>query len=339
MQLYFYGWILDRRLRYMSYVWTSNTSLGQTSQVVVAGNLTFRFNERLTLGAGVSGLPGVRTTEGTFPYWFGADTRHLADEYFRPSYSTGLFADGQIARGLQYKAMWANNLSQFGIDAGQLDNSPDTLSASLIWMPTTGEFGRQGGFGDFDAHDKLATRLAVHFTRSDENRQSQPNTDAFENVQIRVSDGSVIFTPGLFAEGLQVEAATYRMLSIDGGVKYRGLSFDVEIYRRIIDDFDVRGPGALPFERLRDTGFQIHASAMAIPSTVQVYAGASRVFGEYGDPRDFRTGLTFFPWRNQVVRWNFEFLHLTRSPVGAASYPYGVGSTGPVFHSNFMVWF
>ena len=166
---------------------------------------------------------------------------------------------------LSYQAMLGNNLSQYGIDAGQLDNGLNTVAAALVWLPTTGEFGRRGGFGDFDAHDTVATRLAVHVTRSNETRQGQPNNDAFDNVQIRVSDGSVIFSPGLFAPGVQIEDATYRLFSMDGGIKYRGVSIDAEHYWRRIDSFTVRGTGVLPFSDLRDNGFQIQASAMAVP--------------------------------------------------------------------------
>lgn len=67
-------------------------------------------------------------------------------------------------------------------------------------MPTTHEFGR--GIGDYEMHDKLATRLGAHFAHSTETRQGQPNTDAFDNVQIRISDGNVIFAPGLVYAGL-----------------------------------------------------------------------------------------------------------------------------------------
>jgi Protein of unknown function (DUF3011) len=85
MQVYFFGWLLSKKFRYTSYVWTSNTSLGQTTQVVVAGNLSYRFNDYLTLGGGISALPGVRSTSGSFPYWLSVDSRLIADEYFRPS--------------------------------------------------------------------------------------------------------------------------------------------------------------------------------------------------------------------------------------------------------------
>ena len=39
MMFYFFGWFLDPALPLPGYVWTSNSSQGQTPQVVVAGNL------------------------------------------------------------------------------------------------------------------------------------------------------------------------------------------------------------------------------------------------------------------------------------------------------------
>jgi hypothetical protein len=66
-------------------------------------------------------------------------------------------------------------------------------------------------------------------------------------------------TPGTF------EDATYQMVSFDGGLKYKGLSFDAEYYWRRLDNFTTRGQGALPFADLRDTGFQLLASAMVVP--------------------------------------------------------------------------
>lgn len=335
--IYFYGWLLDPKFRYLTYVWTSNTSLGTTSQVVVAGNLTYQFSPHFTLGAGIASLPGVRSTEGNFPHWLSVDSRLIADEFLRPSYTTGLFARGSIAKGLHYDAMLGNNLSQFGIDAGQLDNDLDTFSMAITWMPTTGEFGKSGAFGDFEGHDKVATRVGGHFTRSDESRQAQPTTDAFDNVQLRISDGNVIFAPGLFAPGTQIDEATYRMWSLDAGVKYRGIAAEGEYYNRTMDNFVVRGP--LPFTALHDTGFQLQASAMPIAQQLQAYVAGSKVFGEYGDPSDFRAGVNVYPWKNQVIRWNVEFLNVNRSPVGAMNLPYSVGMNGPVFHSSLMVWF
>jgi hypothetical protein len=42
----FKGWLFDEKFRYLWYIWTSNTSQGDPAQVVVAGNLGYRFNMR-----------------------------------------------------------------------------------------------------------------------------------------------------------------------------------------------------------------------------------------------------------------------------------------------------
>ena len=97
-------------------------------------------------------------------------------------------------------AMFANNLSTLGVSAAQLDNRMDTQSYSIQWLPSTGEFGLWGTFGDYDDHQIVATRVGVHFTHSLEEKQSQPGTEGIENSQIRLTDGSSIFTPNLFGE-------------------------------------------------------------------------------------------------------------------------------------------
>ena len=335
--LYFKGWLLSPRFRYLTYVWSTNTSMGLGAQVVLAGNLTYNINEHFTVGAGIGGLPGVRSTEGQFPYWLPVDNRLIADEYFRPSYTTGLWATGEVVDRLNYSVMLGNNLSQLGVDAGQLDNGLNTVSAALVWLPSTGEFGIRSTFGDFEDHQKLATRFAAHYTYSMENYQGQPNTDNFENVQIRLSNGGIIFAPDIFGAGIRVQDARYQMTSLDAGLKYHGFSLDAGYYGRWIDDF--QGPGTTGLPSLRDNGFQVLASAMAIQKTLQVYVAGSKIYGQYGDPSDVRIGASWFPWKNQVVRWNAEVLKLNHSPVGALSLPYPVGGNGNVFYTSFEVYF
>jgi hypothetical protein len=337
--VYFNGWLMDPNFRYLTYVWTSNTSQGQGAQVVVGGNLNYVFNRRITLGGGIDALPGVRATEGNFPFWLTVDNRLMADEFFRPSYTMGVWAKGKAADRLSYHFMLGNNLSQLGVDAGQLDNKLNTISMALVWLPTTGEFGTRGGFGDFDTHRKVATRLAAHYSSSTEDRQGAPNTEAFENVQIRLSDGNPIFTPNLFGSGIQVATADYQMFCTDGGIKYRGFSLDGESYWRRVDSLHGPGTENLTFTKLEDNGFQLQASGMVMPEKLQGYAGLSKIYGQYGDPWDLRFGLNWFPWSNHVVRWNAEYLYTDRSPVGGLSLPTLVGGTGETIYSSFQVNF
>ena len=333
----FNGWIANPKLRYLAYVWTSNTSQGLGAQVVVGGNIQYTFNPTVTVGVGINALPSTRTLEGNFPYWLPLDNRLIAEEFFRASYTQGVWARGRIRTGLEYAAMLGNNLSQLGVDAGQLDAGLDTYALQLAWMPTTGEFGR--GFGDYDAHDEPAVRFGVHFTRSDENRQSQPDTEGIENSQIRTSDGNVIFTIGLFGEDIAITDAQYQMLAADAGVKYAGMSLESEFYWRRVSN--LRGPGTelLTFREMKDSGFKIEASAMAVPRTLQAYTSGSQIDGEYGDPWDVRAGVNYYPFGTEIVRWNTEYMYVRRSPVGALSLPMVVGANGSVVYSSFLINF
>ena len=337
VNIQFLGWLMSPKFRYLLYVWTSNVSMGLGAQVVVGGNFQYNANKHVAVGAGIAALPGVRATEGNFPYWRTVDNRLIADEFFRPSYTTGIWAKGKVVDRLSYHVMLGNNLSQLGVDAGQLDNGLNTVSTAIVWLPTTGEFGPRGNFGDFEHHDTLATRLGAHYTYSQENYQGQPDNDDFENVQIRLSNGGIIFTPGLFGTDIWVQDAVYQMSSLDFGLKYHGFALEGEHYWRWVDNF--RGPNTAGLESLFDTGFQLQASAMVIPAVLQGYVSGSRVYGEYGDPSDFRIGANWYPWSNHVVRWNAEYLHLNRSPVGGLSLPYVVGGNGSVFYTSFEVNF
>jgi hypothetical protein len=273
--------------------------------------------------------------EGNFPFWLSVDSRLMADEFFRPSYTSGIFARGDITKRLRYQAMLGNNLSTLGVSAGQLDNHFNTFSSALVWTPVGDEYGI--GFGDFEDHHKLSTRLAGHFSRSLEDRQSQPNTEGIENTQLRLSDGSVIFTPNLFGPGISITEANYLMTNVDGGIKYRGFSLDGTYYWRWLNHF--KGPGTAGLPAIYNSGFETQASMMVIPKTFQVYFGASKIFGQYGNPWDSRLGVNWYPWKNRVVRWNQELLYDSNSPVGYTSVPFALGGKGFIFHSTLELAF
>ncbi|MET0623042.1 MAG: hypothetical protein ABW250_08705 [Pyrinomonadaceae bacterium] len=341
LQIKFLGWMLNPKLRYFLYAWTSNANQGQGAQTVLAGNLQYTFNKYFTLGGGVRSLPGTRSVEGNFPFWPNVDSRHIADEFMRPSYTSGFWAMGNLHKRVKYTAMIGNNMSTLGVPASRIDNGLNTFSGALVWFPTGNfEDGFSGqGWGDFEHHDKFSTRIGFHFSRSDENKESQPGADTFENTQLRLTDGTVIFTPNLFADGVTITDARYRMSTVDGGFKYKGYSLEGEYFWRWLDNFkflEAVNPlqtGQVP-GRIFDHAFQIQGTAMVVPKRLQAYVGHSRVFGDYNRPWDFRAGANFFPFKNKIVRWNNEALYLRRSPVGYTSVPYAVGGNGFVFHSS-----
>lgn len=335
VMLYFSGWIVDPRFRYLLYVWTSNTNIGQTTQVVVAGNLQYKINKYFDIGGGVAGLPGTRTMVGSWPLWLRQDARPMAEEYFRGGFTTGIWSQGELAKGFYYKTAIGNNLNQFGIDAGQLDNKFQTWGASLWW--TTKNYGRLQSSGDFEDHQNVATVLGGGYTKSRETRQSQPSSDAPENTQIRLSDGTGLFSLNAFDNGSQVLEATYQMASFNGGVKYKGLSLDFQYYMRWLHRF--KSLGELPVTRLFDNGFSIEASGMLIPKVLQLYSIGSYVDGQYGKPWEINAGINWYVLKSRILRLNGEVVWTRNSPVGNLTYPTSIGANGTAFMVNLELYY
>lgn len=335
--LSFKGWLIDPDFTYRVWIWTQGAQQGQGAQLVLGGHTSYRFSDMLQLSVGIGPLPSNRTTNWTYPAWLKMDNRTIADEFFRASYTTGFWIDGKLTEGLEYRAMIANNLSTLGVDAGQLDADFSTVSGALWWMPTTGEYGPLNGFGDYEDHQEVATQFGIHYTRSREDQQSQPNTDTFENTQIRLSDGTPIFGPDPFNTGGEIDKATYQMVAANAGFKYHGWSLEAEYYWRWVDEFKTQG--FIPVDNLYDHGVGVQGSVMVIPSELQIYAAGSTVFGEYGDPWDLTIGTNWYPFARREVRVNAQGIYLDRSPIGGLSYPYALGGTGWVFNADFIIAF
>lgn len=336
VQIVLRGWLFDPRFGYNAYAWTSQTSQGLGAQVVLAGNLNWTFSDALKVYFGIQSVPSTRSTNRTFPYWLRNDNRPIADEFFRGSYTQGIWADGKIAKGLEYRIMVANNLSALGVQARQLDAKPNTWSGALTWMPSTGEFGPANGFGDFENHQKVATLFSAHYTRSTENAQSQPGTDSIENTQIRLSDGTLLFNATAFGTG-RITEARYQMTAFDAAFKYKGFALEAEYYARWLDNFKVEG--TIPKDKMFDNGLTLQASAMVIPKTLQLYASGSQIWGEYGDPYDLALGFNYFPFQRRDLRVNAMGLWVKNSPVGYTAYPVPVGGNGFTFITDFSLAF
>jgi hypothetical protein len=328
----FSGWFLTKNFRYYLYVWSANTAQGDPAQVVGAGNLQYSFSKAAMVGVGITSLPSTRSTEGQFPYWLGVDDRLTADEFFRGSYTDGVWLKGDIGAKAKYMAMIGDNLSILGVSATRLNNKLDTQSYMIQWLPSTGEFGLYGTFGDYDYHEEVATRLGAHYTRSLEDLQSQPGTNEIENTQIRLTDGTIIFTRDLFGPGVNVNEVLYRMLSLDGGIKYHGMSLEGEYYRRWLSNFSGDNTSGVP--DITDNGYQLQSSAMLVPDILQGYVSGSQIFGRFGNASELRAGASWYFTKQRGLRFNGEWIRLVDCPVGYTAVPYPVGGNGNLFHFN-----
>lgn len=322
VMLYASGWFLDPKFKYFTFVWTVN----DTTQVAVGGALSYDFNKHFQLGLGINALPVTRTVQGNHPFWPSYD-RMMADEFFRPFFTQGLFGGGELIHRLYYKWMTGNNLSTLGVKATQLTRELN-FGGSLTWMPTTGEFGPRGALGDFEEHENLATRFGIGWGVSRENRQSNEN-DPTNNTTIRLADSLNIFDPNTFANGVTVQKATWNLLAGDVGFKKSGWWLGAEGYYRILNDFVATG-GPMPVKTVRDTGFYVQSTYMIVPKLVEVYAGTSYVFSHYGAPKEFLYGGNWYPGRNRQWRLNLHIINVDHSPVNSTFGFYMGQLKGPI---------
>ncbi|HEX4769649.1 MAG TPA: hypothetical protein VH351_02385 [Bryobacteraceae bacterium] len=326
VMLFSQGWLFSPKFQYSTFVWT----VQDTNQVAVGGALYYNFGKYMTLGAGWNAYPGTMSLQGSHPYWPSYD-RVMADEFFRPFFSQGLFAQGNLHKTLQYRWMVGNNNSNLDTPASKIDRDL-SVAGALTWMPTTGEFGPRGAFGDYERHDKLATRFSLAYVYSPEERQSAIGTAA-SNTTLRLSDSLNIFDTGAFANGVTVERARYQLVSASAGMKYRGFWLQGEGYGRKLDNFVADAP--LPLSAVRDYGFYVQLAYMVVPNRIELYGSTSYVFGQYTHPKEFIIGGNYYPWNTRNLRMNLQLINVDHSPVSSTFGFYTGQITGQVVSVGF----
>jgi hypothetical protein len=333
--IWFKGWMGRPQLVYNVAIWTVNT----TNQIAMFGNLGYQFNRKFSLYAGINGNPGTRSLQGSHPYWLGHD-RVMADEFFRPYFGSGVWAQGEAFSGLWYNAMIGNSNSALDIKATSLDRE-FTRSASMWWMPTTKEFGPKGGYGDWEGHEQVATRFGASYSFSPEQRYTNADNGSSGNTTLRLVDSVNVFDTGALAPGITVENVDFRILSIDAGLKYRGIFVQTEIYNRWLENFVADGP--VPVTSIHDTGFYVQAAFYPVPKKLELYGITSQIFGDkdagFADASEFGGGMNFYPGATRDHRFNLQVLSVDKSAVSSTFGYYVGGQTGTTVSAALSIFF
>ena len=317
------GYIWDKRVRYSVTVWTS----AGASSIVVAGNIGWQFSKKLTLIGGYTGVPGSRSLVNTFPYYTATD-RSMADNFFRPGFTQGVWAFGEIAKNLNYQAFVGNGLNTISISAAKIDTNL-LLSGSVWWEPF-GKYGEPGKsvnmYDDYFAKKKTRIRIGTSFTRSREDRFSNLDQSSPENTSLYNSDGVLTFSTGAFAPGVTVDNAMYKMWAVDWGLKYNGLAINGQYFTRWLSDFVADGP--LPVKSTFDHGYELSASYFVVPKKVLLYAKSSQVFGQFGNSYEYGGGVKWHFLPTERLWLNAEILRVNKVPYSGAFTPYTAGLSG-----------
>ena len=319
----FNGYVFDKRARYNLTVWTS----AGAASIVVAGNIGWQFNKALTITGGYTGVPGSRSLVNTFPF-FTATDRTLADNFFRPSFTQGVWLNGEPLTNVHYLAFVGNGLNTLNISATKIDTN--LLVSGSVWWEPLGPYGppsrARNMYDDYFASDKVRIRLGTAFTRSREDRFSNLDQSSPENTSLHNSDGVLTFSTGAFAPGVTVDKALYRMWAIDGGLKWKGLAVNGQYYFRWLNDFEADGP--LPLTSTFDHGFELSAGKFVIPKTLMMYVRGSAVYGHFRDSHEYAGGLKWHFLPTERLWLSAELMRVMRVPYSGGFTPYTAGMTG-----------
>jgi len=319
------GYVFDPRARYSFTVWTSAGS----ASIVIASNIGWYFDKALTVTGGYTGVPGSRSLVNTFPFFASTD-RTMADNLFRPGFTQGVWASGELPHDLNYLAFVGNGLNTLNVSAQKIDTHL-AMSGSLWWEPL-GAYGPPGKsrnmYDDFYAEKKVRVRLGTSFTHSREDRFSNLDQSSPENTSLYNSDGVLTFSTGAFAPGVTVDLATYEMWAIDGGFKWNGLAINGQYYLRRLDDFEADGP--LPLTSTKDDGGELSVGHFVKPRKLMVYGRGSWVRGEFSDSREIGAGMKWHYLPTERLWMTAELFNISqgRSPYNGTFTPYTNGMNG-----------
>jgi len=317
------GFIFDPRLRYSFTVWTS----AGAASIVVASNIGWRFNKALSVMAGYTGVPGSRSLVNTFPF-FAAIDRSMADNFFRPGFTQGVWANGEPVNGLNYLVFVGNGLNTLNISASKIDTN--LLASGSVWWEPLGAYGEPGKsrnmYDDYFSSRKTRIRIGTSATSSKEDRFSNLDQSSPENTSLYNSDGVLTFSTGAFAPGVTVDQATYRLWAIDGGIKWNGLAVNGQYFMRRLSDFEA--DGLLPLASTFDRGAEVSAGYFVTPKKVMVYGRGSWVRGQFGDSHEYGGGVKWHFLPTERLWLNTELFRVDKAPYSGAFTPYTAGLTG-----------
>lgn len=319
----FTGYMFDKRLQYSLTVWTS----AGAASIVVAGNIGWRFSKALTITGGYTGVPGSRSLVNTFPFFQPTD-RSMADNFFRPGFTQGVWASGEPLKGLNYLLFVGNGLNTLNISANKIDTN--LLTAGSVWWEPLGPYSEPGKsrqmYDDYFARKNTRIRIGTSFTRSREDRFSELDQSSPDNTSIYNSDGVLAFSTGAFAPGVTLQKATYKMWAIDGGLKKSGFSVNGQYYLRWLSDFEADGP--FPLASTFDHGFELSTGKFIVPKKLVLYVRGSKVFGQFANPYEYAGGIKWYFLPTERLWPTGELMRVKGAPYSGAFTPYTAGMNG-----------
>jgi hypothetical protein len=329
--LSFSGHVLDERLVYRAMLF-GTSDIGVRSAFVPLGTVGWKFSEAVTLAGGVTIVPSSREWVDAQPWTLGVD-RSMANTFFRPGYSPGVFTVGSLLDDeVQYQAGVWNAID--GGQAGVLREGTSMAWAGNTWWEPLGPFGL--GYSDMECRADPVIRLGASGTYARTQAIIFPGLNP-EDTIVRLSDGTPIALPGALGPDSRLQQYLFHLATIDAGWKYAGWAVNFEYYFRLLNDFV--GVGTFERSSIYDHGGAGYLSWCFVPRTYEVYARSSALTGPYGTGQEYGGGFNWYVHKSRQGRFTLEALYMNRNPAQNILYPYRAGYTGTAIQTQFQITF
>jgi hypothetical protein len=141
-------------------------------------------------------------------------------------------------------------------------------------------------------------------------------TGATGNTVIKLADAVNIFDTGALAAGVTVDKVDYRLISLDAGLKYKGLFLQTEFYFRNVHGLIADDP--LRVSEIKDHRFYVQGAFYPIKKKLEVYSATSQIFGDKGagfdDSSEYLVGLNYYPVDTRNHRFHLQLMNVNYSP-------------------------
>lgn len=258
--------------------------------------------------------------------------RPMANDFFRPDRTVGVFGVGNIGDRIHYELMVGNGYSTANESNAQTDNR--------FAYSATGFIDPLGDFGidliDFESTDQLLLRLGHSFVFAPQATDSAGDPLG-EADYLRLSDGTRLTQVGTLGPAARVTKYDVYFYGLDLAAKWDGWSANAEFFFRWIQDIEANLPTAV--NNVFQDGFYVEGGRFLIPKRLDANLRYSQVNGEFGSGSEIAAGVNWFPLENSRFKLSFDVSSIDSSPLQNTSSDILVGDDGTLFRTQLQAEF
>lgn len=256
--------------------------------------------------------------------------RPIANDFFRPSRTTGVWVVGDPTNKTHYEVMVGQGYNTEGLTTAETGNN--FAVASSAWWDVIGSYGPLRPM-DFEFHEDLAVRVGASWVSSSE---GTPGQQLEEADFLRLTDGTRLTTPDALAPGATVESFDVTLAALDAAFKYRGWSANGEYFWRSVTDLKANLP--VPEVGLQQ-GFYVEGGFFVLPQQLELNSQYSFVTGRAGSGSSYAVGVSYYPRKSLHMKLTIDATMIDHCPTNSGGSNVIVGDDGVLIRSQFQAVF